>query len=311
MACFRCLYVLSCVCWILCLSIGGCPSASNAAPQADDQAVVVSFNTSKAITLTATDPDNGPLALAYSIVSSPTHGTLSGSPPSVTYTPETGFSGTDSFKFAADDGADYSNTATVSITVLAAGATPDSGQTGDPFTRYRGTIELTWRQESSLFGTVSSVASGTVEFADSIDITQLYTQYGPGRAFAVVSASSPAVVSDWNSVMPSGATATQTGGGTSRVSWGWLYILDSGEVAFELNVNGTLTEEDCPPPGEGACSTRNSASAFAAFSGGGCPLVFVAAGADLGSLSGSASETCTIGGSITQTATLNWELTGE
>ncbi len=111
-------YIFMRLCGLLCICLPGCPPPPpNLAPQADDQSVTVSFNTPKAITLTASDPDNGPQALIYSIVSPPQHGTLTGTPPSVTYTPDTGYSGPDSFTFKADDGEADSNSATVSITV--------------------------------------------------------------------------------------------------------------------------------------------------------------------------------------------------
>jgi len=92
--------------------------ATNPAPVANNQSVNVSYNTAKAITLTATG--NG--TLTYSVATNPTHGTLTGSAPSLTYTPSAGYSGTDSFTFTANNGT-LSNVATVSITVSGAGTT--------------------------------------------------------------------------------------------------------------------------------------------------------------------------------------------
>jgi large repetitive protein len=85
------------------------------APVAQDQSVATNQDTPKAITLVATDADNDPLT--YSIVAAPAHGTLSGSGAAQTYTPNTGYSGADSFTFKANDGAADSNIATVAITV--------------------------------------------------------------------------------------------------------------------------------------------------------------------------------------------------
>ena len=70
------------------------------------------YNTATPITLSAT----GIGTMAYSIVTSSAHGTLSGTAPNVTYTPAPGYSGEDSFTFQADNGS-ASNVATVSITV--------------------------------------------------------------------------------------------------------------------------------------------------------------------------------------------------
>ena len=72
-------------------------------------------DTPLAITLTTTDADEDPLT--YEIVTGPSHGALSGAAPDITYTPAAGYTGADSFTFRAFDGTDYSNIATIDITV--------------------------------------------------------------------------------------------------------------------------------------------------------------------------------------------------
>ncbi|MFN8487764.1 MAG: Ig-like domain-containing protein [Caldilineaceae bacterium] len=91
------------------------PCSTNNPPVANDQSVTTAQNTAVNITLTASDADNDPLT--YSIVSNPSHGGLSGAPPNLTYTPNAGFSGSDSFTFKVNDGKADSNIATVNITV--------------------------------------------------------------------------------------------------------------------------------------------------------------------------------------------------
>jgi hypothetical protein len=86
--------------------------ATNPAPVANNQSVTVSYNTATPITLTAT----GSGTLTYTVVSNPTHGTLSGTAPNLTYTPTASYGGPDSFTFKANNGT-VSNIATVSITV--------------------------------------------------------------------------------------------------------------------------------------------------------------------------------------------------
>jgi len=94
------------------ISIG----AINDPPVAQDQpGVTTDEDTPVGITLVATDDDGD--ALTYSIVRQPADGTLSGSPPNVTYTPNENFNGFDSFTFLANDGTADSNTATVTISV--------------------------------------------------------------------------------------------------------------------------------------------------------------------------------------------------
>lgn len=86
-------------------------------PLASDSAVTVQENVSTDVTLTASDADGDPLT--YAIVAPPQHGTLSGSGPTVTYTPAPAYAGPDSFTFKANDGVMDSRVATVSVTVNA------------------------------------------------------------------------------------------------------------------------------------------------------------------------------------------------
>lgn len=68
------------------------------------------------IELTGRDPDGD--ALTFRVSQAPTHGTLSGKPPRVTYTAGAGFHGEDAFEFVANDGAVDGAPATVRIRVL-------------------------------------------------------------------------------------------------------------------------------------------------------------------------------------------------
>jgi hypothetical protein len=67
----------------------------NSAPTAYDQSVGTEEDTGVDITLAASDADGD--VLTYSVVDGPTSGVLSGVAPDVTYTPNTGYNGTDSF----------------------------------------------------------------------------------------------------------------------------------------------------------------------------------------------------------------------
>lgn len=90
--------------------------APNAAPTAEPSEASTMNDTAVVITLSATDPDVGQ-ALTFTVVTPPQHGTLSGAPPSITYTPNPGYVGPDSFTYRAHDCGLASNVATVSITV--------------------------------------------------------------------------------------------------------------------------------------------------------------------------------------------------
>jgi hypothetical protein len=67
------------------------------------------------IVLDATDSDGD--LLSFTITSQPSHGSLSGVPPRVTYTPAAGYTGPDAFSFKANDGFVDSNIASVNIAV--------------------------------------------------------------------------------------------------------------------------------------------------------------------------------------------------
>jgi Big-like domain-containing protein len=99
------------------------------APVAADQSVTTAEDTAKSITLTATDVDSP--SLTFSVVTPPSHGSLSvisdiacgisgtssSCATSVTYTPAKDYNGPESFTFKANDGRLDSSPATVSITV--------------------------------------------------------------------------------------------------------------------------------------------------------------------------------------------------
>jgi uncharacterized repeat protein (TIGR03803 family) len=88
----------------------------NHAPLATPQTLLVTKNTSLAVTLTAEDLDGDPLT--FFVSSNPTHGSLSGTPPNLVYTPDSGYNGPDSFAFQVNDGSVNSAAATVSIGVI-------------------------------------------------------------------------------------------------------------------------------------------------------------------------------------------------
>ena len=89
--------------------------AVNDVPVATPQTPSVAEDASIPITLTGSDVEGSPLT--YSIVTQPSHGTLSGSGATRTYTPAANYNGADSFTFKVYDGAAYSSPVTVSITV--------------------------------------------------------------------------------------------------------------------------------------------------------------------------------------------------
>lgn len=90
-------------------------SPNSDVPTADGQAVVGNEDSDIPITLTGSDPDGN--VLSYQIVTVPTHGTLEGTPPNLSYRAEANYYGSDNLAFKVSDGNFNSNTAIVNITV--------------------------------------------------------------------------------------------------------------------------------------------------------------------------------------------------
>ena len=102
----------------------------NNEPVAMVQEITTSEDNSVVITLTAEDGDND--QLTYSIVSNATNGVVTLQGNNAMYTPNTNYSGTDSFTFRVYDSLEYSETEIVNITVLDTNDAPSI--TGTPAT---------------------------------------------------------------------------------------------------------------------------------------------------------------------------------
>jgi hypothetical protein len=159
-------------------------TAVNAAPVANAQSVTVSYNTATPITLTAT----GSGTLTYSVVANPSHGTLSGTAPSLTYTPTANYGGADSFTFKANNGTD-SNIATVTITVQSGAGSQSQTITfpalTNPVTYGASPVTLSATSSSNLPVTFSyvglgSISGNTLSFTGAGSVTVTASQAGNG-----------------------------------------------------------------------------------------------------------------------------------
>lgn len=97
-------------------------AATNDAPLALAQMISTTRNSNVGLLLTATDVESD--TISYTLVSSPTHGLLSGIAPDLLYTPQPNFVGADSFQFQASDSQGAASVATISITVLPTNTAP-------------------------------------------------------------------------------------------------------------------------------------------------------------------------------------------
>lgn len=94
----------------------------NRHPVAHPQSASTAEDTSVAISLGGSDKDED--QLTYAVVAGPSNGSLSGTAPSLRYTPDPNFTGSDQLTFTVNDGTVDSDPATVSITVTPVNDTP-------------------------------------------------------------------------------------------------------------------------------------------------------------------------------------------
>jgi len=128
----------------------------NKAPVVADVATTTDEDTGAAVVLVASDPNGDPVTYT---VGSPSSGTLSGTAPNLTYTPDVDFNGTDSFTYTATDGSLASNTATVTITVNAVNDAPVA------------TADVAGTAEDTLVTTGDVLANDTDVEGDALTIT--------------------------------------------------------------------------------------------------------------------------------------------
>jgi hypothetical protein len=136
-------------------------------PTAFSQTLTNLENTALPVTLTGSNPQNDPLT--YTILSQPSHGTLSGTAPNLVYQPAKNYLGNDAFTFQANDGARNSAPATISIVIKA---------TDEPPMVTAGSNQLIVLPDNTLNlnGSVSYS-----EFPNSVD-TVIWSQVsGPGK----------------------------------------------------------------------------------------------------------------------------------
>ncbi|MBW6462047.1 MAG: cadherin-like domain-containing protein [DPANN group archaeon] len=159
----------------------------NRAPVAADGSTTTYEDTSKDITLSATDADGD--SLTYALVTAPTHGTVSISGATATYTPNANYNGADSFTFNANDGTVNSTAKTISITVTAVNDAPILTTISDisVFERQKITVKpiatdvdldsLTFTANNSnlIWNTTSSVFEWTPDYLDSGNYTIIVT----------------------------------------------------------------------------------------------------------------------------------------
>lgn len=174
----------------------------NTPPWANSASVSTAEDNSLDIVLTT--EDDGDTPVTYAVETGPSHGTLTGSAPNLTYTPSANYYGPDSFSFRANDGEHQSNLGVVNITVAAVNDAPTASLSASPTAGYAPvTVAFDASSSSDIDG--DAIASYRFNFGDgSPDVVQStpnasHTYNSPGHYTATV------VVFD-----PNGAASTNT-----------------------------------------------------------------------------------------------------
>ena len=138
----------------------------NNAPVAAGQSITTPFETAWNGTLGVTDADGD--TITYSIVSQPSNGTatVNSSTGAAVYTPNSSFTGSDSFTFKGNDGHSDSNVASIAVTVSAGNTAPvASNQSGNTNTNTAATFSLTATDadgDSLTYSIVSNPSNGSL-----------------------------------------------------------------------------------------------------------------------------------------------------
>jgi VCBS repeat-containing protein len=147
---------------------------ANDAPVVQSQSMSTDEDTALAVTLPGTDQDGD--ALEYIIILQPLHGTITGTAPNLTYTPDENYSGQDTVIYLANDGDSDSGTGTITIQVnpindppLAGvdvfATTPGSGFTISPAAGVLAN-DIDAEGDALVAVIVAPPANGTINFAD-------------------------------------------------------------------------------------------------------------------------------------------------
>gem|GEM_PF-1728174 len=209
----------------------------NDEPVADDQLLSGFENTNISIALTGSDPEGD--ALSYSIITPPSNGSLSGTVPNLSYSPNTDYVGNDNFTFTVSDGNLTSTQASISLTIDEA-PVPITISGMSPSVVQMGT------------NNEPVIISGT-GFVSGISVT-FSGENGPPPTF-----NNPVVI---NSMTISGLLTTKSGG--SKRDRYWDINVANSDGSSDTQVDGlmvtTSTPANIPPVAENDSATTDENS---------------------------------------------------
>jgi uncharacterized delta-60 repeat protein len=237
----------------------------NNAPTVSDGSATTTEDAAVSGQVTATDADND--ALTYRAVSGPQHGQLTLQPDgSFTYTPADGYVGADSFTYRAYDGFDYSNAATVSLTVFNVPPTAGVSGTGagvvnEPLTFILGATDRSTADQVAGFTYTIDWGDGTAQAPDvqtipassgngsGLQVSHSYAQTGSFTAQVWATdkdggqSSQPATVTtSVSNVLQQGSSLSVGGDGSISLTPGSIIVTINGQTIGEyFGVTGAIT----------------------------------------------------------------------
>ena len=180
-------------------------------------------DTSVGITLTGSDPDSDPLT--FLVGTGPTHGSLSGTAPNLTYTPAANYNGSDSFTFTVNDGSLTSSPATVSITINAVNDAPS-------FTKGANQTILPTAGAQTVINWATNIAPGPATATD---------ESGQTLNFNIVSNTNAAIFSVLPAISSTGTLTYTPSGTTGTATVGVQLHDDGGGTAPNVDTSATQT----------------------------------------------------------------------
>jgi hypothetical protein len=205
-------------------------TVTNVAPTAIAQSIITPENVASNILLTASAPGTNTITI-WNITAGPTNGTLSGTAPALTYTPNVNFSGNDSFRFTVTDGEGVASAeATIAITVTAVNQPPVPG--ADSIARPNNTRVAKVTKSVLL-------ANDTDPEGDPLSITGVGNATPAGATVAVV-----------GTFVVYTAPATNAGDGS------FTYTLSDGPGGHAVAATVTVVQTSSTPTGAGPNSAQ-------------------------------------------------------
>ncbi|PJJ58400.1 hypothetical protein CLV56_2651 [Mumia flava] len=201
------------------VSITVTPVSDNTAPTAGDVTASTDEDTAVDITLDGADADGDDLTYTYT---QPANGTVSGTGPNVTYTPDAGFDGEDTFSYTVSDGL-AQDTGSVTVTVSNVNKAPTADD-----------LSVTLAEDTSV-----EIALAGAD-ADGDALTYSYTQPANGE------------------VTGDGATVTYTPAADFNGEDSFEYTVSDGQAEATATVSITVTpvsDNTAPTAGDVAAST--------------------------------------------------------